>query len=44
MDSQGSPQQGELNWRLSSHPITLLSFLAFRIGKLPNSPQQASAN
>lgn len=31
MDSQGSPQQGELNWRLSSHPITLLSFLAFRI-------------
>ncbi|GME22388.1 Golgi apparatus membrane protein [Neofusicoccum parvum] len=29
--AQVAPQQGELNWRLSSHPITLLSFLAFRI-------------
>jgi hypothetical protein len=23
---------GELNWRLSAHPITLLVFLGFRIG------------
>lgn len=28
------PQQGELNWRLSAHPITLLFFLGFRIGAL----------
>jgi len=28
------PQQGDLNWRLSSHPITLLCFLGFRIGAL----------
>ncbi|KAL1974896.1 hypothetical protein VTN31DRAFT_5100 [Thermomyces dupontii] len=27
-------QVGELNWRLSAHPITLLIFLAFRIGSL----------
>lgn len=27
-------QLGELNWRLSAHPITLLIFLAFRIGTL----------
>ncbi|KAJ5631158.1 uncharacterized protein N7484_011258 [Penicillium longicatenatum] len=26
--------QGELNWRLSSHPITLLVFLGIRIGAL----------
>lgn len=26
------PQAGSLSWRLSSHPITLLTFLAFRIG------------
>jgi hypothetical protein len=25
-------QQGDLNWRLSAHPITLLFFLGFRIG------------
>jgi hypothetical protein len=25
------PDSGELSWRLSSHPITLLCFLAFRI-------------
>jgi hypothetical protein len=25
-------QAGELSWRLSSHPITLLTFLGFRIG------------
>ncbi|KAB8236209.1 Golgi apparatus membrane protein tvp23 [Aspergillus alliaceus] len=28
------PQQGDLNWRLSAHPITLLCFLGFRIGAL----------
>ncbi|KAL4989165.1 hypothetical protein BDW68DRAFT_157585 [Aspergillus falconensis] len=28
------PQQGELNWRLSAHPITLLTFLGFRLGAL----------
>lgn len=27
-------QSGELNWRLSAHPITLLFFLGFRIGEL----------
>jgi hypothetical protein len=30
MDSQQSPAPGTLSWRLSSHPITLLTFLAFR--------------
>jgi hypothetical protein len=30
-------QQGDLSWRLSSHPITLLCFLGFRICK--SSPQ-----
>ncbi|PYI12346.1 DUF846-domain-containing protein [Aspergillus sclerotiicarbonarius CBS 121057] len=28
------PQQGDLNWRLSSHPITLMFFLGFRISSL----------
>ncbi|KAL9077775.1 MAG: hypothetical protein Q9161_000147 [Pseudevernia consocians] len=28
------PKQGDLHWRLSSHPITLLFFLAFRISSL----------
>ncbi|KAL4811301.1 hypothetical protein BDV18DRAFT_129081 [Aspergillus unguis] len=28
------PQQGDLNWRLSAHPITLLTFLGFRLGAL----------
>ncbi|KAL4781463.1 hypothetical protein BJX76DRAFT_335496 [Aspergillus varians] len=27
-------QQGDLNWRLSAHPITLLVFLGFRLGAL----------
>ncbi|KIH89650.1 golgi family apparatus membrane protein tvp23 [Sporothrix brasiliensis 5110] len=31
---QAPPQPGALHWRLSSHPITLLTFLAFRIGSL----------
>lgn len=26
------PHQGELNWRLSAHPLTLMFFLGFRIG------------
>jgi len=32
-DSQ-EPQEGQLSWRLSSHPITLLCFLCFRISSL----------
>ncbi|KAE8350501.1 golgi apparatus membrane protein tvp23 [Aspergillus coremiiformis] len=28
------PQQGDLNWRLSAHPITLLCYLGFRISAL----------
>lgn len=31
---QPQPQQGDLNWRLSAHPITLMCFLGFRIGAL----------
>ena len=31
---QPQPQQGDLNWRLSAHPITLICFLGFRIGAL----------
>ncbi|OJJ05607.1 hypothetical protein ASPVEDRAFT_45111 [Aspergillus versicolor CBS 583.65] len=31
---QPQPQQGDLNWRLSAHPITLLIFLGFRLGAL----------
>ncbi|BCS27262.1 DUF846 domain-containing protein [Aspergillus puulaauensis] len=31
---QPQPQQGDLNWRLSGHPITLLIFLGFRLGAL----------
>ena len=27
------PQAGDLSWRLSSHPVTLLCFLGFRIGR-----------
>ncbi|QDS68082.1 Golgi apparatus membrane protein tvp23 [Venturia effusa] len=32
--AQQGPQQGDLSWRLSSHPITLLTFLGFRISSL----------
>ncbi|KAE9968260.1 hypothetical protein EG328_007672 [Venturia inaequalis] len=32
--AQQEPQQGDLSWRLSSHPITLLTFLGFRISSL----------
>ncbi|ROW10883.1 hypothetical protein VPNG_05296 [Cytospora leucostoma] len=34
MDSQQSPAPGTLSWRLSSHPITLLTFLVFRSSSL----------
>ncbi|ROW11395.1 hypothetical protein VMCG_01578 [Cytospora schulzeri] len=34
MDAQQSPAPGTLSWRLSSHPITLLTFLAFRSSSL----------
>lgn len=27
-----NPAPGTLNWRLSAHPITLVTFLAFRAG------------
>jgi hypothetical protein len=32
--TQAPPQHGDLSWRLSSHPITLLTFLGFRICKV----------
>ncbi|CBX95466.1 Golgi apparatus membrane protein tvp23 [Plenodomus lingam] len=32
--AQQAPQPGSLSWRLSSHPITLLTFLFFRISSL----------
>ncbi|KAH8884013.1 DUF846-domain-containing protein [Thozetella sp. PMI_491] len=31
---QPQPLPGSLSWRLSSHPITLLTFLAFRVSSL----------
>ncbi|KAJ4295734.1 Golgi apparatus membrane protein tvp23 [Collariella sp. IMI 366227] len=31
---QPQPTPGSLSWRLSSHPITLLTFLAFRLSSL----------
>ncbi|KAI5862613.1 DUF846-domain-containing protein [Durotheca rogersii] len=34
MESAQSHAQGSLSWRLSSHPITLLTFLAFRTSSL----------
>ncbi|KAJ6171288.1 hypothetical protein N7470_000355 [Penicillium chermesinum] len=34
MDQGGQGGQGDLNWRLSAHPITLLVFLGIRIGAL----------
>jgi len=33
-DAQQEPQDGQLSWRLSSHPITLLCFLGFRLSSL----------
>lgn len=35
--------QGELNWRLSAHPITLLVFLGIRIGLYPLSTAMRTA-
>jgi hypothetical protein len=32
---QTQPAPGSLSWRLSSHPITLLTFLGFRICESP---------
>ncbi|KAF1999539.1 DUF846-domain-containing protein [Amniculicola lignicola CBS 123094] len=32
--AQQTPTPGELNWKLSSHPITLLFFIFFRISSL----------
>lgn len=43
MDSQQAPAPGTLTWRLSSHPITLLTFLAFRSCKL-SLPQRSLPN
>ncbi|KAL2850783.1 hypothetical protein BJX68DRAFT_236298 [Aspergillus pseudodeflectus] len=34
LNPQPQPQQGDLNWRLSAHPVTLLVFLGIRIGAL----------
>lgn len=34
--AQQSPAPGSLSWRLSSHPITLLTFLFFRVCMSPN--------
>ena len=34
---QPVPQQGDLSWRLSSHPVTLLWFLGFRLCELLDS-------
>lgn len=36
--SGGGDQPGALSWRLSSHPITLLFFLGFRMCMFPLSP------
>lgn len=33
-----NPEPGSLSWRLSSHPLTLIFFLAFRIGTRTLSP------
>ncbi|PVI08187.1 golgi apparatus membrane protein-like protein tvp23 [Periconia macrospinosa] len=33
-NAQQTPSPGSLSWRLSSHPITLLTFLFFRISSL----------
>jgi hypothetical protein len=43
--------EGTLSWRLSSHPVTLLCYLGFRIGmsiplhqQAPNPPSSPSNN
>lgn len=40
---QGQGPPGSLSWRLSSHPITLLTFLGFRIGPWFLAPCQPGA-
>ena len=35
MDVENQRSAGSLSWRLSSHPITLMFFLGFRICELP---------
>ena len=35
---QPQPAPGSLSWRLSSHPITLLTYLAFRVCKCDRRP------
>jgi hypothetical protein len=43
--AQQAPAPGSLSWKLSSHPITLLTFLFFRIctsSLQPNHNLQAS--
>ena len=37
------PPAGSLSWRLSSHPITLITFLAFRVCRLPAPPGERRA-
>ena len=39
--AQQTPAPGSLSWKLSSHPITLLTFLFFRIctSSLSTSPR-----
>lgn len=32
--ADATPRQGDLSWKLSSHPITLVTFLGFRTGTL----------
>ncbi|KAJ5505489.1 hypothetical protein N7453_004446 [Penicillium expansum] len=41
---QGQGGQGDLNWRLSAHPITLLVFLGIRIGSYSPAPSNSGKN
>ena len=41
-NAQQTPAPGSLSWRLSSHPITLLTFLFFRICTCPQSHRHLS--
>lgn len=41
---QGQGGQGDLNWRLSAHPITLLVFLGIRIGLYSPTPSNSNKN
>lgn len=46
-NAQQAPAAGSLSWKLSSHPITLLTFLFFRICKplyLPSQPPNPPTN